>query len=153
MAKGYVKLSNILFTGIHLAKREYEIIIIKTINSISLCLVFMCLCVAIVNFMLQAYFNGILYIGCGLLFSINFFLVKKGAVRYAKFILIYSTLFIPIIHFLVYGNIPEHQYLGIVLLTAISLFLAWILLTEQLAFWIAFTFIFLYSAFFDSIFS
>lgn len=153
MAKGYVKLSNILFTGIQLAAHEYEEIIIKTINSISLCLMFMCLCAMIVNSILQAYLNGILYAGCSLLFLANFFWVKRGAIRFAKFILIYSILFIPVIHFLVDGNIPDHQYIGVIPLTATSLFLAWILLTEQLAFWFAFTFIFLYAAFFDSIFS
>jgi len=152
MAKGYVKLSNILFTGIQLAKHEYEEIIIKTINSISLCLVFMCICAATVNFMLNTYFNGILYLGCGLLFSSNFLFVKTGKIIYAKFILVYAALLIPIIHFLINGNIPDHQYLGIIPLTAISLFLAWILLTEKFAFWISFSIIFLYSAFFDSVF-
>jgi hypothetical protein len=101
--------------------------------------------IAVLNFFLGAYFSGILYIGCCILLSINFFLIKTGDVLYAKFIMVYPILFIPILHFLVYGKIPDHQYISIIPLTATSIFFARILYMNSSIFWVTFSLIVLYN--------
>jgi len=146
---------NLISRGINEKSSVDDKLMLKTINSSSISLVFIYTIVAIFNFLLDTYLNAFLFLILACSILLNFFWLKAEKLFYAKVILIYPIFFVPLINILFQGYIPNHQYLGFIAITILGIYLSTIIFdlnTERNIYWFTIISIFLYACFYDIIF-